>query len=562
MRHNTKSRLSLPGSLVLAGTVLVSPGLHAREVIDSHGNVGFTSAAECDAAVHAGEARFYRSFTDHPPLMRDGEADVKVMRLGDIPGYEKGACDQGVGRRFGRDGVSSALVGTFIPFGPDMDVNAYFNASGKMVRLMMKRCDNNFSGPMPRPVAEPRVSSDCYADVLIPARFETVTNKVEVEPATVRHVPVPATYRTVTEEVMVQAEIVRQIPIPATYKTVTEEVLVKPESIRKEPVPPTYKTTTEEVVIKPESTRIKVIPATYKTVTEQVLVKEADVRLVAYPAQFETITETVQVSEEHKVWKRGRAWIGQAIDVQPLRGFEVGPDGRARGTKVEKGWANADNYDLDDDVMCLVEVPAEYKTIQRQVLKSPAGVREVEIPAVYETVTRQVVDTPARTEEITIPAQYGTVERRVVATPASTRDVVVPAVYETITRTVVDQPASFREEVIPAQYETVTRKVIDQPATVREIPVPAKYRTLSHRVKVADARTERRQILCETNANRAKIMEIQRALKAAGFDPGPIDGILRSQTMAAVNRYQQANDLPVDGYLNMETVKALGVSDS
>ncbi len=562
MDHKTTMRPNLAGSLVIAGTLLAAPALQARMFTDGQGNVGYSSAAECNAAVHAGEARFYRPFTEHPPLMRKGEDDVQVMRLGDIPGYEMGACDQGVGRRFGRDGVSSALVGKFVPFGPDMDINAYRNASGKIVRLMMKKCDNNFSAAMPRPVAEPQISSDCYADVLIPAKFETVTEKVEVEPETVRYEPIPATYKTVTEEVMVQQEMVRQIPIPATYKTVTEKVLIKPESIRKEPVPPTYKTVTEQVLIKPESTRIKVIPATYKTVTEQVLAKEASTRLVSTPAVFETVTETVQVSEAHKVWKRGRAWIGQAIDVQPLRGFEVGADGRVRGNKVEKGWANADNYSLDDDVMCLVEVPAEYKTIKRQVLKTPAGVREEEIPAVFKTVTRQVVDTPARSEEITIPAEYGTVERRVIDTPASTRDVVVPAVYETISKTVVDRPASFREEVIPARFETISRKVIDQPASVREIKIPAKYRTLSHRVKVSDARTERRQILCETNANRAKIMQIQRALKEAGFDPGPIDGILRSQTMAAVNRYQQANGLPVDGYLNMETVKALGVNGS
>jgi murein L,D-transpeptidase YcbB/YkuD len=36
--------------------------------------------------------------------------------------------------------------------------------------------------------------------------------------------------------------------------------------------------------------------------------------------------------------------------------------------------------------------------------------------------------------------------------------------------------------------------------------------------------------------------------------------VLRAMTMNAVNRYQQANGLSVDGFLNLETVKALGVS--
>lgn len=561
MRLDRRSRpVSIFAGTTLCFVLATAFPVSARMVTDSHGNTGYTTAAECDAAINAGEVKFYQSFTYQQPLLRSGETDVKAMRLGDVPGYEQGACDPGVGRQFGRDGVSNALVGTFVPYDPDMQVNAYFDGSNKIVRLSMKQCDNNFGSPMPRPVGIANVSSECFADVLIPAKFEQRTEKVEVVPATTRYESIPPTFKTVTEEVMVQAEMVKQIPIKATYKTVTEKVLVKPETIRKEPVPPQYKTVTEEVLLKPESTRVKVIPATYKTVTEEVLVREASIRLESYPAQFETVTETVKISDSHKMWKRGRAWIGQALDVRPLRGFEVGPDGRALGNQVEKGWATANNENLDDDVMCLVEIPAKYKTITKQVLVSAAGVREVEIPAKYETVKRRVVDTRARSEEVVVPAVYGTIDRQVVEVPATTRDVVIPAVYENVSRTVVDTPASYREEVIPAVYETVTRKVIDQPASVREINVPAQYRTLTHSVKVADARTERRQILCDTNANRPKIMEIQRALKDAGFDPGPIDGILRSQTMRAVNRYQQAEQLPVDGYLNIETVKALGIS--
>jgi peptidoglycan hydrolase-like protein with peptidoglycan-binding domain len=125
---------------------------------------------------------------------------------------------------------------------------------------------------------------------------------------------------------------------------------------------------------------------------------------------------------------------------------------------------------------------------------------------------------------------------------------------------VVEQPATFREEVIPAETRSVSHQVIDRAASTREVAVPAQYETLSYQVKVAEGKTEQRAILCETNATPAKIAEIQRAMKKAGFEPGPVDGQLRAQTMNAVNRYQQANNLPVDGFLNLETVKALGVS--
>lgn len=806
----TQSHKTLPTWGVLLGSSLVlASTAQAAMVTDAHGNVGYDTAAECDAAIAAGTAKFYQSFTHQPPLKRAGEVDVKVQKLRELveakgaasglgydsAGYGRGACDIGVGRSLGRDGVSRALIGKYVPYGPDMSVNVYYDAQNAIVRATMQQCDNHFGKAVPRPAGQPAVaavSSECFATVLIPAKFETRTEKVVKVPATKRYEVIPATYKTVSEQVLVSPELRRQFPVPPTYKTVTEEVVVKPAGFREEPVPPTYKTETEKLVIKPASTRVEVIPATYKTVTEQVMatperkelvvvpavygekeetvvdrpattrvetvpatyktetervlvkaesrryepidlplrtvseevvrsaasarletskptlrtvtervvVKEASKRLVPVPAVFETVTERIKVAESHKEWKRGRVWVGQAVDVRPLRGFKPGKDGRVKGAQVDTQWATANNTDLDDDVMCLVEIPERYETITRQVLKSAATVREVEvpaeygevsrqvvdreassrqidipatyqtvtrqeididklkaqgyrfndagdiiatpsgdrvlraaavagrdgaaantagaksgaegyvreikIPAEYRTVTRQVVDqpatvrtvevpatsktvktrvvvTPATTKEVVTPAVYktvsrevvataastreipvpaveGTVAREVVATPASTRQIPVAAVTEKLTHRVIDTPASTREEVVPAVYKTVTRQVVDVASSTREIEVPGQYETLSQQVQVSEAKTERRSILCETNATRAKISEIQQALKKAGYNPGKMDGVIRAQTMSAVNAYQQAKGLPVDGYLNLETVKSLGVS--
>lgn len=812
----------------LSSGLLMVASAYAGMVTDQHGNVGYDTASECDAAVAAGTATFYQPFTTKPALKRSGEADVKSMKLSelvaakelagqfgyDAANYAKGACDLGVGHSHERDGVSGKLIGKYVPYGPDMAINGYLDAQNTIVRASMQQCDNNFSKDLPRPLGNPapapaaKANSECFADVLTPAKFETRTEQVVKIPATKRYEAIPATYKTISEQVLVTPEMKKQIPVPATYKTVSEEVVVKPAGFREEPIPPTYKTVTEEVIAKVASKRLEVIPATYKTVTEQVMVsperkelkvipavygdteeevidrpattrvetvpgtyktvaeeilskaesiryepialplrkvseevvrseasarleaskssyrtvservvvKEASKRLETTPAVFETVTERVKVADASREWKRGRAWIGKAADVRPLRGFVVGADGHVDGSRVEVGaaaggrstgvvdteWVAGNNTNLDDDVMCLVEIPEKYETITRKVLKTPASVREIEIPAeyatvtrqvldreagtreieipatyqtvtrqeidieklrslgyriddkgdivatpagervlraadvirmasgaaadksagaqsgtegyvreinipaeyrtitrqvvdkpatvrtveipatyktvktrvvttpasteeivtpaVYKTVTRQVVDTPASTREIAIPAEYQTVERRVIDTPASTRKVAIAAVSETVKRRVVDTPASFLEEIIPAVYKTETRKVIDQPATTREITVPAQYDNLSYQVKTADATVQRRSVLCETNATPSKIMEIQRALQQAGFNPGPVNGVLRAETMGAVNQYQQANNLPVDGFLNIETVKALGVS--
>ena len=828
-RPSTNRRFKAAGiCAVLGSSVFMMSAALAAKRGDGHGNEGYDSAAECDAAVTSGTAKFYKPHTTHEPLKRAGEVDVKAQKLSDLvnakdaasalgydaAGYSRGACDIGVGRSQGRDGVSGPLIGKYIPYGPEMAVNVYLDASGKAVRASMKQCDNNFSGNMPRPVGAvtKAEASECFANVQIPAKFETKSEQVIKVPATKRYEPIGATFKTVSEQVLVTPEIKRQIPVPATYKTVSEEVVIQPASTRDEPVaptykmvservlakaeskrievtPPTFKTVSEQVLVtpasktlkvipaeytmqeqdvpdRPASTRVETVPATFKTVTEQVvarpesvryepialplrtiteqvertaassrlavtqptfktvservLVKEAGKRLVEVPATFETVTERIKIADATKEWKRGRAFIGQAVEVRPLRGFVVGADGKVAGSRVDlpaaanpvaggRGVVDTqivagNNSNLDDDVMCLVAIPEQFQIITRQVVKNAASVREIEIPAEYATVTRQelvsqgtttevaipatmqtitrqeididklkaagykfddkgniiampngdrvlraaslktgaagvtaansvgkgadsgeegyvreiktaavmqtvsrqVLDqpatvrtietpgttktvktrieaSPARTEEtvvpavyrtqtrqvvdvaatqreIVIPAEYRTVERRVVDTPATTRKIPVAAVTQTITRQVVDRPASFREESTPAVYRTVTRQVIDQPASSREIDVPAQYDTIRYSVKTADARTENRAILCETNATPTKIMEIQRALSAAGFNPGPINGSLRESTMRAVNGYQQSKGLPVDGFLNLETVKSLGVS--
>lgn len=147
-----KSKALTMASAVAA--LFISAHAHAGMVTDSHGNVGYDTAAECDAAVQAGQAKFYQSFTHKPPLLRAGEKSVRAATIRDLgEQYRLGACDIGVGRKLGRDGVASALQGKYVPYSPDMPVNVYSDATGKPVRVSMKQCDNWFSDRAPRPVS-------------------------------------------------------------------------------------------------------------------------------------------------------------------------------------------------------------------------------------------------------------------------------------------------------------------------------------------------------------------------------------------------------------------------
>jgi peptidoglycan hydrolase-like protein with peptidoglycan-binding domain len=54
-----------------------------------------------------------------------------------------------------------------------------------------------------------------------------------------------------------------------------------------------------------------------------------------------------------------------------------------------------------------------------------------------------------------------------------------------------------------------------------------------------------------------RVEHLQKLLKGAGLDPGPIDGVFGSTTEAAVRAYQQKVGLPVDGIAGPKLMGAL-----
>jgi murein L,D-transpeptidase YcbB/YkuD len=142
--------------------------------------------------------------------------------------------------------------------------------------------------------------------------------------------------------------------------------------------------------------------------------------------------------------------------------------------------------------------------------------------------------------------------------PATTVTKVVPVDYEREIMTIV-QPATEKRIPIPAEYgeREVTKLVA--PAKEVRVPIAAEYADVPQEVMVCPVQEYWTQVLCDVNATPAKVAEIQKALKAAGFDSGA-SGQLDAATMKAIADFQKAKGLAQDGYLNIETVKALGVS--
>ncbi len=71
---------------------------------------------------------------------------------------------------------------------------------------------------------------------------------------------------------------------------------------------------------------------------------------------------------------------------------------------------------------------------------------------------------------------------------------------------------------------------------------------------------EWKEVLCEPKITDTKIADIQKALTREGYDAGPIDNQMGGKTKQALVKFQQDKGLPV-GNLNMETLKALGVTE-
>lgn len=276
-------------------------------------------------------------------------------------------------------------------------------------------------------------------------------------------------------------ECYARVYVPPTYKTVTEQRLKRAASERLEVIPAKYEWVEEKVLVKQASQRLETIPAEYGMEEEQVLVKEASYEMQDVPATYDWVEEQVLVKPAETVWKKGRGLI-EKID------------------------------NTTGEIMCLVEMPAVYKTVKKKVMVTPPTTRRIDIPAEYKTVKKRVMLKPPTTRTIEIPAEYKTIKVKKLVTPPKEKRITIPEEYQTITKT----------------------------------------------EQVTDSRMEWRRVLCETNMSRDVIKRIQKALQDAGHDPKYIDGVIGWRTINAIKAYQKEKGLAVGG-LTYETIKSLGI---
>jgi lipid-binding SYLF domain-containing protein len=74
---------------------------------------------------------------------------------------------------------------------------------------------------------------------------------------------------------------------------------------------------------------------------------------------------------------------------------------------------------------------------------------------------------------------------------------------------------------------------------------------------LASVQNQNQQTSMDRTVSKAKVRQIQTALKNAGFDPGPINGVMGAMMITTLRNYQSHNGLPVTGTITPETETAL-----
>lgn len=311
------------------------------------------------------------------------------------------------------------------------------------------------------------------------------------------------------DNVETKTVIQKLLNLDASYLSQVESGLLPPnakpgECYARAYIPSTESVETRRFLSKEATEKLQIVPAVYEWVDETVEVATEAAKLEIIPAKYENRTTTIVVEPE-----KTRRRIEPAVYETVVERIKV----RDAYTTWKKGAGPIQRYDdATGEIMCLVTVPAEFKERKKQVIKTPPRV-------VTETI-------PAKTKTVTV-------------------------------RTMVERPRTVTK-VIPAKSQTVKVHKLVNPASVRRVKIPAVYENYSEVVAGKAGGMEWRPILCETNASKELVTDLQVKLQKLGHYPGPIDGIIGRNTMAGVRIYQKAKGLAT-GEITLETLKSLGV---
>jgi hypothetical protein len=273
-----------------------------------------------------------------------------------------------------------------------------------------------------------------------------------------------------------------QVIVPAAYSNATESVQVYEASPTYTSTPPQMGHGERKIKIADAYVEYTIIPAQFKEVTETVETERERVEIETLPATYRTETKRVKTREATQRWNPA---------CPPV---------------LEKDASAVPAH-------CLLEVPAE-----------------------YTEVTREVVDVPVRTVKKIIPGKT-----------------------QTITRNVLVEPAKVVAKTIPAEYTSIPLARVEQAPKLTTTQNASRYTAVATQQKIRPEKVLPRPAVCEENFGHDDILRLQQHLQQEGnYYAGEPDGALGPKTRAALTHFQEDHGLAA-GAITLETMQKLGI---
>jgi len=210
-------------------------------------------------------------------------------------------------------------------------------------------------------------------------------------------------------------ECFARVMIPARYETRTKDVVVDQGEERLGVRDARFASQTRDILIRDAANRYVVHQPVYKAVQERVMVRPSYERLEVQAAVYRTVSEQIQIAPARTAWKPGKSladWSG-VKDTKNKHGevyclVEIPAKTKTVTKRILVRPARTHT----------VSVAPLYRTITRHVLVDPGGVEEVPMAAQYGQITTQRLITEATSYRTTIAPRTQRISYRVEVAPA------------------------------------------------------------------------------------------------------------------------------------------------
>jgi len=201
-------------------------------------------------------------------------------------------------------------------------------------------------------------------------------------------------------------------------------------------------------------------------------------------------------------------------------------------------------FGRDKDRTAKVDHSATMSVRQAQSSLKAKGFDPGPIDGVYGPRTRTAVQDFQRSENLMVTGRLDadtSARLSLAASRSGHTDSTAPSASPT-TDKAVENKETLKDKAVDAK-DTIKEKAVDAKETIKE-----KTAAVKDKVKAKMSRHDKDRPMAAMDVRQA-----QSSLKAKGFDPGPIDGVLGPRTRVAVQDFQRSEGLTISGQLDAET---------